>query len=653
MRNSTLFDTPPEPPVPVDGRTEPKLWLRRLRIVDALQSNATEVRSIEFRRGLNIIATAAHLGDRSVTTVGHSVGKSLLTRLIRYCLGESSYAERSVREGICQFLPHGYVIADVSIEGALWHLARPIGLDTPVSNSWAAFEETGLFDKSRRQPYNAFIAAISHVLIEPLPQIRLPKASREIVWTDVLAWMSPDQGCAHKSHAEWRPGGADPSNRGLAIEDNHVVIRAVMDLLSADDSGLITGHKELLRQQGVLGRQIDLARAVLDARHSDALAEAKAEDNVLSGDILSVTLEQTARQQRESLERLLDEELTDDPVEAWRQTDIEIQRQIGATSESLKLDQIDLEAAHHQLQTLRDGEQELEHNAGLGEWCHLFFTEAEALAKGCPGKAPSPPGATDRGKQRRIRQLSERIEKLTIRVEQLQAELKSLSTRAETSRQRLNEARREVGRRRQPLHLRIEHYRHIERLATAYRDSDEGLQRLELKQKSLRQEIRDSLAIRRESDRRYKHNRQLLSNYFSYALSGLMGQRMDGAITINANGVFPQPSPDARSRGTALKTSTVFAFDIACLAAAIAGMGHHPSFLVHDSPRDADMEVPLYHRLFSTVADLENVFESNEPTFQCIVTTTTQPPKELAHPPFVRLMLDARKIEGFLLKHRF
>ena len=97
--------------------------------------------------------------------------------------------------------------------------------------------------------------------------------------------------------------------------------------------------------------------------------------------------------------------------------------------------------------------------------------------------------------------------------------------------------------------------------------------------------------------------------------------------------------------------TTVLAFDIACVPASAYGVGHHPRFLMHDSPREGDMEGPLFRRLFEIVHDLEKQFtNAADVSFQYIVTTTSEPPRALSNPhgPYVVLTLDATDDDGRL-----
>lgn len=89
------------------------------------------------------------------------------------------------------------------------------------------------------------------------------------------------------------------------------------------------------------------------------------------------------------------------------------------------------------------------------------------------------------------------------------------------------------------------------------------------------------------------------------------------------------------------------------LKAGNCGDGHLPRIWMHDSPRTADTEDTLYHRLMQIVADLEAQFGEAPPTFQHIWTTTSTPPDNLNKEPFVCLRLHAHEETGRLFKRTF
>jgi hypothetical protein len=69
----------------------------------------------------------------------------------------------------------------------------------------------------------------------------------------------------------------------------------------------------------------------------------------------------------------------------------------------------------------------------------------------------------------------------------------------------------------------------------------------------------------------------------------------------------------------------------------IEGNARLPGLLLHDSPREADLGMSLYERLFKFVRKLEEIGPA--PLFQYIVTTTTEPPKEFRKEPWLKLEL--------------
>jgi hypothetical protein len=105
QRQGELF---PEPIVAIHPdltRCEPRLWVRRLMIWEDPEKL---IRDIRLRRGLNVIwspdpgtATATvGRGDGS----GHGAGKTLFCRLLRYCLGEDTFANDDLRRSIAEHL---------------------------------------------------------------------------------------------------------------------------------------------------------------------------------------------------------------------------------------------------------------------------------------------------------------------------------------------------------------------------------------------------------------------------------------------------------------------------------------------------------------------------------------------------------------------
>ena len=68
-----------------------------------------------------------------------------------------------------------------------------------------------------------------------------------------------------------------------------------------------------------------------------------------------------------------------------------------------------------------------------------------------------------------------------------------------------------------------------------------------------------------------------------------------------------------------------------------------PGFLMHDSPREADLGLRIYRYFIRFVVEQQQHFQNrDECPFQYIITTTTPPPDELQEGnTFVKLRLNA------------
>ena len=116
---------------------------------------------------------------------------------------------------------------------------------------------------------------------------------------------------------------------------------------------------------------------------------------------------------------------------------------------------------------------------------------------------------------------------------------------------------------------------------------------------------------------------------------------MDGKITLYGNGL----KVDAHFSGrgdvstAALESLKIVAFDLSAMHRASEGKADLPAFLIHDSPREADLDGSLYAAIFELAESWES---GGAPcSFQYIVTTTTAPPDHLHSDEYVRLKMSS------------
>ncbi len=112
------------------GAEEPLLWVRRLVI---WSEPGVILRDVPLRRGLNVVWSpdpADVEGAERVTEggFGHGAGKSLFCRLIRYCLGETSFGTDTQREKIFRAYRDGRVGAEIVLRGTTWSIERALGI---------------------------------------------------------------------------------------------------------------------------------------------------------------------------------------------------------------------------------------------------------------------------------------------------------------------------------------------------------------------------------------------------------------------------------------------------------------------------------------------------------------------------------------------
>ena len=104
--------------------------------------------------------------------------------------------------------------------------------------------------------------------------------------------------------------------------------------------------------------------------------------------------------------------------------------------------------------------------------------------------------------------------------------------------------------------------------------------------------------------------------------------------------------------GEAVETLGILMADIASLVfSAVTTANSHPGFLVHDSPREADLAERLYRNLILAALDLEAELGGHgRCPFQYILTTTSSPPEEAQDALHLKLELDASRENEMLLR---
>jgi hypothetical protein len=131
-----------------------------------------------------------------------------------------------------------------------------------------------------------------------------------------------------------------------------------------------------------------------------------------------------------------------------------------------------------------------------------------------------------------------------------------------------------------------------------------------------------------------------LRRVFDRAVKKVLTPDYNGEVAFKNGELEFQIRHGTTLAGEAIETLTILLADVCSMMFGTASMGSHPSLLIHDSPREADLGPRIYRSFLRFVAGLhEDYGGSDKAPFQYIITTTTAPPTELQGDEFVCLKL--------------
>lgn len=271
-----------------------------------------------------------------------------------------------------------------------------------------------------------------------------------------------------------------------------------------------------------------------------------------------------------------------------------------------------------------------------------------ALAEGCKlsHKLPNPDEVRARWKKHEhdLNEETQRLEQDKAEQVRVKLELDDVKNYAENSRKHLETAENARD-------LRTDAWYKARRRIDDADRLDERLIAQQRAQLNVERLIQQSEA-KREQAAAYREAQvdvfRYLSEFFDAIIRDLIGSTASGRIAFDGNGLRPIVELGGERSTAAIESLKVIAFDLAVMCMSIEGRTHIPAFLVHDSPREADLGLSVYHKLFHFARELEQI--GTQPLFQYIVTTTTRPPDGLMRQPWLRETLRGAPAKERLLR---
>ena len=645
----SLFEEPEEDFAPAIDRTHPVLWVRRVVVVPNRSVSVEPIRELEFRRGLNIIATATP-EERVDGVVGHNVGKTLLTRLIRYCLGEQQFAREPVRDAIAKEFPEAFVIAEIIIEGCCWIVRRPIGTARSSESGFIEANEwrSILPDDVVVGRMSAFVEIIERATVSQFATTSLPHQGRVIRWLDILAWLSRDQYCRYRHPLQWRTAWTESGTVDLHDEDASVLIRLVMDLLDQDEAKLISRHKKLLSDLTDQRSTVKRSEEQLSRTREFLRTRLRIDDELLTDDLFGETARSRAETVKKEIQKALDDLSEKSGLTELGADLTEKKNAVVRKEQQVETRQADRQTIEAELKTCQTASEDAfaDTFAELTNPCTLPIGE-------CPLKGCKSPGQRDPFRDMQVQQKTAELQRLDQLLAELNSQLDELRLQRDGVQQEFDLKDRSVRVTREQLETKLWSNNALIDEVDQFRKTQRTQQKAIENLTKVERQVEDSREAHHAAHEQMARKQHVLNSHFNRVLKTLMASEMQGRIEINMRGLHLELYGRESTPGEALATETALGLDLACLSASICGLGSLPRFIIHDSPREADLESHIYARLFEFIVELEQSFGDQQPSFQYIITTTTPPPTELSQSPFLLLTLDARTEDGLLLRRRF
>jgi len=628
---------------PDKGLAGPRLWVRRLVIWK--EPGGEKVRDIRLRPGLNVIWSPDGADDAAsaeqANAIGHGSGKTLFCRLIRYCFGEDRFSTEPQRDRIGTAFLNGVVGAEVILDGVCWAIVRPLGArrrHMAVANGNLDEIAAGEGTSTGIEP---FIAAVDQSIITTALAGLVRPRSDGPVWPIALAWLTRDQECRFDDVLDWRsptsesdsPIPASGQEKGPRLEALRAFLMAITpeeQTTRSEVSGLSEqrrmldqeiGHRrwEIERTQGRLlsvlgleGQSLPEMPLLIDVMRRSAGEQLTAASQLPVGGGAELV---AARDGHEVVQR------------EWMRLDgerIRVEALIPAEERALAMIQGELPSLSY---------SQAEAESPICTICEVPIDRA--LAEGCKLSHKIPDAEACRQRlAKRKQELEEQNQTLTaLRQEKTRVlqELALAKQQLDQSASRVAAIEKTRDGRESTWYTARRVQDDVERLAEFIGAQDDAAKNF--REIGLRLDAeRERLGAFRDKQARVFGR---MSEKFDPIIRRLVGHDARGRITLTGNGLDLSVDMGGDRRTAAIESLKVIAFDLAAMCLSIEGATRIPSFLLHDSPREADLGLSIYGRLFDIVEELERV--GGTPLFQYIVTTTTAPPAEFREPPYLQL----------------
>lgn len=621
-------------------RTSPLIWVKQVTLYRSL-SPVDEIRTIPFAPGLNIIQGRSDDSAQDFES-GHGNGKTTLCRLIRYCLGEKTFGQQHVVEEVRHCFPKGYVGAVVVVDGKEWAVLRKLGTGgRDRVKRGASLAELAAADDD--QPYSEFLKHVQELVLAGLKHREVLSGGQAVQWSHLLALCSRDQESRYDRFWNVRPARSDSGVTKFTKVDVSLCVRAMLGLLDIREPQILKRQTELDSELGELREKIKLKAAEPTFHIEQIRKRLRDECEVPGVDIAPLDHQELGNicQMRDSRISDLEEERA-----GIEQKIADLDTQInGATARLNEIHELQEQSESAKVVTAT-GTTVLEESVSPESQRQTIL---EKSFKSCPtGELVSECEMVKKKladldaeiAKKKPPEDQRRVLKVVQKRDQIEAALDTQAKRQEDSLEpiraklkQFNEAKNNLSDRRRDINNllkviplvtndllkwhRVENGEEPNHELVALR-SDEEKKQAETEQ--LKQELSELLA--KQNDRMQQF-RQRFHGIVQQAITGTF----KGTVAVDKEEIAFRINRERSLAGEAYETLAVLLADLTILVESSSGSVCHPGLLIHDSPREADLNVRLYERMLDTAFSLMS--DAGTTPYQYIVTTTTQPSEAL------------------------
>lgn len=625
------------------SRLLPGLFISDLLVLRSIESPGGHVqRHVRLRRGLNILWADPKSGVRKEGErgSGHAAGKTTFCRLIRYLFGERHFGSEEHEGRIRQKFLNGWVVGRVEIQGNAWLVGRAFSGHTDsfaVRNlSVESFLRDGLPTGAPKD--GLFQQELYAAFVTPLERATLPGSRGPILWGHVLPWYARDQESRLADIAAWRSKLSHAKAPEADTDERHFLMRLVLGLLSEDETDEYDEHERLNRTKRDLERLLPLLNDRLRQQFRIMRSLLGQTGKGLLGELLIASADEALNQHSHTLEVRESQIPSETAIEGARR------EAIAAAKITTRIES-QITAAEKQVKKL---------NASIAD---LEADRIQARLDEANGKLPPPRGycGVPIDKARGVCRLAQEhpqsmvegyiFQRIAVQEQKLQDDLTVVKNEIAEARSRLEFAQaKEKAATDRHREINEQRSRDLLPLIRARRDLENqraqiveakrvsrALEQAEAKRNRNAAGIKKSLKSQESARKGRERARREFSELFDHVLLKLMWPGVSGRIAFRGRNLdlYAEDGGHVATSG-ALEIMKIVAFDLTAMVWSMEGNGHHPRFLMHDSPREADMEADTYRHIFPFVRRLKSCFpEGVEPNFQYIITTTEPPSVDL------------------------